>query len=452
MGMSERSNKDGTGIGGVFARVSARFLAPAGERLRRLFPASKPAGPTVLPPDPAKILFPAGDGAPDRSRGALGAELERSAREITLRQARLEEEAMRLAATIRERLDGEATLITQGLRFCIVAFWAVLAVTLAWISRGGSASWAPWIGPISPDDAFRLTRAFAILAGAGFIVAFAVAALVFALGKGDNNRVRARAAWLGSEAGAFALDFDNELKRLREAMDDRKENPAAAVSELSRMHLTALEAAAFFRSVQFLTDERDEAMMKFRGFLRGAGAAGASTFEAYLLGLLSGVFFMGFFTQVEITLPVDIPDFSANYPWAVLSILLGAFAFAIAGLIVNVGRGLLTAGAGRQARSEALDAVRSGFVSKNAPRIESVIQRIEDAVDVFQARLSGWRPKSALGPEPETETPAWRKPPEGPRFVETGFAATPKTFLAEAPGAGRKKRKPFLPSPIPGAE
>lgn len=449
MGMSERSNKDGAG---VFAGFSARFLAPARERLRRLFPAANPAGPSTLPPDPAKILFPAGDGTPDRSRGALGAELERSAREITHRQARLEDEAMRLAATIGERLDGEATLITQGLRFCIVAFWTVLAVTLAWISRGGDANWAAWIGPVTQADAYVLARAFAILAGAGFIVAFAVAALVFALGKGDNNRVRARAAWLGSEAGAFALEFDNELKRLRDAMDDRKENPSAAVSELSRMHLTALEAAAFFRSMQFLTDERDEAIRQFRGFLRGAGGGGASIFEAYLLGLLSGVFFMGFLTPAQIRLPVDIPDFSANYPWAVLSMLLGGFVFAIAGLIVNLVRGVLTAGAGRQARSEALDAVRSGFVSRNAPRIESVIQRIEDAVDVFQARLAGWRPKSALGPEPETETPSWRKPPEGPRFVETSFAAAPKAFLAEAPDRERKKRKPFLPSPIPGAE
>lgn len=452
MGMSERSKLNGARRSGVVAGFSARFLAPAGERLRRFFPAAKPTGPVILPPDPTKILFPAGDGAPDRSRGALGAELERSAREITLRQARLQEEASLLAATIRERLDGEATLITQGLRICIVAFWALLAVTLAWISRGGSAGWASWIGPVPADDAYVLARAFALLAGAGFLVAFAVAGLVFALGKGDNNRVRARAAWLGSEAGAFALDFDNELKRLRDAMDDRKENPSAAVSELSRMHLTALEAAAFFRSMQFLTDARDEAMLKFRGFLRGAGATAGSTFETYLLGFFTGVFFMGVATPVPIELPIDIPDFSANYPWAVLSMLLGGFVFAVAGLFVNVGRGVLTTGATRQARSEALDAVRSGFVSKNAPRIESMIQRIEDAVDVFQARLSGWRPKSALGPEPETETPSWRKPPEGPRFVETTFASAPKAFLAEEPGEKRKKRKPFLPSPIPGAD
>lgn len=451
MGMSERREMNGAGPGGVFAGLSAR-IASAGERLRGFFSAAKPAGPTILPPDPAKILFPAGDGAPDRSRGGLGDELERSARAITLRQARLEEEASLLAATIRERLDGEATLLTQGLRICIVVVWALLAVTLAWISRGGDVAWAVWMGPVPTDDAFVLARAFAILAAAGFVVALAVAGLVFALGKGDNNRVRARAAWLGSEAGAFAVDFDNELKRLRDAMDERKENPSAAVSELSRMHLTALEAAAFFRSMPFLTDAREEAMMQFRGFLRGRGGAGASTFETYLLGFFTGVFFMGLAAPMQIQLPVDIPDFSANYPWAVLSMLLGGFVFAIAGLLVNVGRGLLTAGAARQARSEALDAVRSGFVSKNAPRIESVIQRIEDAVDVFQARLSGWRPKSALGPEPETETPSWRKPPEAPRFVETTFASAPKAFLADAPGEKRKKRKPFLPSPSPGAD
>ncbi|MEE2690879.1 MAG: hypothetical protein VX640_04975 [Pseudomonadota bacterium] len=422
------------------------------------FAAAEPAGARSGAPDPAKLFFPsergfAGDGSarPDTS---LGFELSRSANDIVGRQVSLSEKAGALSSAIAERLDGETSLITQGFRIIIAMMWAFFAITLLWISRGGAAPWAAWMGAVAPGDAAILARAFTIIAAAGLAVPFVVGLVVWALGKSDNNALRAKSAELGREAGALALDFDAELDRLRRDMDARKENPAAAVIELSRAHLTALEAAVFFRRLQFLTEpDRYEASLKFRGFLRGT-AAPAGKFEAFLLGLLTGVFAYGMIAPTPIQIPIDLPaGFLESYPWAVTSILVGAFFFAIVGLVVSLMRGVLTAPAERQARSEALDAVRSGFVGMNAPSIESLIRRIEDALDVYQARLSGFRPSGAHAADAAAETPAWRKPPEGPRFVDTGFAAAPKAFLAgPAPAGGRKKRKRFLPSPIPGAD
>lgn len=414
------------------------------------------AGERPAPPDPAKILFPAVGGGAERADTSLGFELTRSANDIVARQVSLSEKAAALARAIDERLDGETTLITQGLRVLIALFWAFLAVSLIWVSRGGEALWASWLNAVPAGDARLLARAFGVIAMAGLAAPFVIAGVVWLLGKGDNNRLRARSSELGREAGALARDFDAELDRLRQAMDGRKENPAAAVIDLSRAHLTALEAAVFFRRLHFLTDaDRHEAALKFRGFLRSAGGVvPAGKWEAFMLGLLSGVFVFAIMTRTRIEVPIDLPpDFLDRYPWAVSAILLGAFVYAIVGLFASLFRGAVTHGAEKQARDEALDAVRSGFVSAAAPSIDSLIRRIEDALDVFQARLSGARPKHAeTAQDAAGETPAWRRPPEGPRFVETPFAAAPKRFLAgEEPARGKRKRRLF-PSPIPGAD
>ena len=221
--------------------------APPGDDQR-----PKNARARLAPPDPAKILFPAVGGG-ERADTSLGFELTRSANDIVARQVSLSEKAAALSRAIDERLDGETTLITQGLRVLIALFWAFLAVSLIWVSRGGEALWASWLNMVPADDARLLARAFGVIAMAGLAAPFVIAGVVWLLGKGDNNRLRARSADLGREAGELARDFDAELDRLRQAMDGRKENPAAAVIDLSRAHLTALEAAVFFRRLHFLT-------------------------------------------------------------------------------------------------------------------------------------------------------------------------------------------------------
>lgn len=448
----------------LFAALRPAARAPAADAPAR---PKKPAGrfffgaknddaarARLAPPDPAKILFPAVGGG-ERADTSLGFELTRSANDIVARQVSLSEKAAALSRAIDERLDGETTLITQGLRVLIALFWAFLAVSLIWVSRGGEALWASWLNAVPAGDARLLARAFGVIAMAGLAAPFVIAGVVWLLGKGDNNRLRARSADLGREAGELARDFDAELDRLRQAMDGRKENPAAAVIDLSRAHLTALEAAVFFRRLHFLTDaDRHEAATKFRGFLRSAGGvAPAGKWEAFMLGLLSGAFAFAVITRTRIEVPIDLPpDFLDRYPWVVSAILLGAFVYAIVGLFASLFRGAATYAAEKQARDEALDAVRSGFVSAAAPSVDSLIRRIEDALDVFQARLSGQRGKSATAQDAADETPAWRRPTEGPRFVDTPFAAAPKTFLAgDARAQGKRKRRLF-PSPIPGAD
>lgn len=423
-----------------FASLADRFSK---NRARVLYsPAGSPAARGGEAPDPARILFPAeasfaASEFAAHPPGSLGDSLQASAKHIADSQIKLAERARTLSRALSDRLDGEATLIAQGFRILIATVWAFFAFILAWTYLTRDPSWTAFVGPIAPADAALLSQAFAIIAGAGMAVAFLRAFIVFSLGKGNNNLLRARSSELGDEAAEIALEFDRELDRWRRAMDGRQHNPADAVQDLSRAHLTALEAAVFFRGVQFLTDaDRGEAARKFRGYLKSHARGGAG-------GVAIPMFFFGFFfgaVYVSTLYPappavlgnVPIPTI-ANYPWALLLILGGALVYALSGLLVDAFRDVFTGPAERQARDEALDAVRSGFIARNAPRIESVIQRIVDALDVYKARVAGARKTTDSATHSAEEIPEWRRGPEPPRFVETPFAAAPKAWRTNPP-------------------
>lgn len=424
-----------------FASLTDRFSK---NRARVLY---SPASHEGLAPDPSRILFPAeasmsaSEFAGSHPAGSLGDSLQASAKHIADSQLKLAERAKMLSRALNERLDGEATLIAQGFRVLIATVWAFFAFILAWAALTKDQSWTAFVGPIAPGDAALLSQAFAIIAAAGMGVAFLRAFMVFGLGKGNNNLLRGRSAELGDEAAEIALEFDRELDRWRRAMDGRQHNPADAVQDLSRAHLTALEAAVFFRGIQFLTDsDRNEAALKFRGYLKrhqGGGGNGGAVVPFFLFGFFFGAVYISslYPAPPAVLSNVPIPTI-ANYPWALLLILGGALVYALSGLMVDTFRDFFTAPAERQARDEALDAVRSGFVAKNAPRIESVIQRIVDALDVYKARVSGARKAPDSATHSAEEIPEWRRGPEAPRFVETPFAAAPKMWRTNPPPGG----------------
>lgn len=449
------------GLKPIAPRLKAGFASLAGRfsktRARVLY---SPAGSSAregAAPDPARILFPEASFAAAEFAahppGSLGDSLQASAKHIADSQIKLAERARMLSRALNDRLDGEVTLIAQGLRIMIATVWAFFAFILAWTYLTRDPSWTAFVGPIAPGDAALLSQAFAIIAGAGMAVAFLRAFIVFSLGKGNNNLLRARSSELGDEAAEIALEFDRELDRWRRAMDGRQHNPADAVQDLSRAHLTALEAAVFFRSIQFLTDaERGEAALKFRGYLKrhqGGGGNGGAAIPFFFFGFFFGAVYVSTLYPAPPAVLGNVPiPTIANYPWALLLILGGALVYALSGLLVDSFRGVFTGPAERQARDEALDAVRSGFIAKNAPRIESVIQRIVDALDVYKARVAGARKTTDSTHHSAEEIPEWRRGPEPPRFVETPFAAAPKAWRTNPPpgsvdATGRREKEIF---------
>lgn len=66
------------------------------------------------------------------------------------------------------------------------------------------------------------------------------------------------------------------------------------------------------------------------------------------------------------------------------------------------------------------------------------IERYADALIALETRSSSWGDGGTAGhhaASADSDIPQWRRAPEGPRFVETGFQASPKAFLMGPEGA-----------------
>jgi len=445
---------------------------------RTFFPNSAPfpnpgpsAGETAFSATAADDSRPGG--------AALDAMLEDSAASIDRRAATLAATANRLNARLAERAAGEVTLHAQGFRILVGFFWFGLA---AWLyvsalnaqAAGDGVLSGALVDGMAVDDAYVLMRAFAIVAAAGIAVAIGIAGLTYGFGRGDDRKARAAGEALGAAIADDAHDFNSSLTELRAQMD-RHAAAGDAVVDLSRAHMTALEACAYFRRLPFLTaTDPDRAARQFGEFLQRP-ASGFSLFDlalGALLGFLLGAayIFMAYVPSPEPAQPAT-PLAIMQYPWAALSLLLGGGAYAFAGVGFALIGNLIAADAVGKARAEALDGLNSAFTAREAPRPADVVRRINDAVDVFRARVAGARhvPKTATGamtaPEnaprtpsereanhrfgaadgPDPDSPPWRRRDSSVKFVETGFQAAPAQWRADpqaffsekAPGAKR---------------
>ncbi|GAB4523961.1 MAG: hypothetical protein Kow00133_12040 [Amphiplicatus sp.] len=428
---------------------------------RRTASVEAPAG---KPPNPAKLLFPA---RPDAAAGGrvdadrpLRARLEQSAENIAGYQKALRARAGEVWRAVIERRDGFARNVAYYLRVLIGIALAGVALHL---DRASLTDGMTIFGPMSvgePNHAAIVSAVFfwfgALLAAGGLVGLLFVAAA----GDADNRKVQARARRLGGEAAAIALRIDAALAAAREEMDRQhaQDRPARAVNALSQAHLIALEAATLFRTLGVLNDRPGEpadeaARRRFAEFLRESAAPDdapqAGAFLAVLAALAIGFAFGYGFAYVQLVSGPESPQQADAasllklYPAAAQTLLGAGLIYALLGWIFDQLRVVVAADARRQALVEALDAARSPFTGENAPRMDDIAQRIEDALAVYIA----WVERPAAKPKGEAsfaaaddDAPAWRRPPEGPRFVETGFQAAPKTFRADPPGAGSEKK------------
>lgn len=302
--------------------------------LKRLSRGSEPppAPQPIARLDPTRAFMPGdNDGEDHESAMPLPALLEESAHAMVRRKEDLAALAGGLARRIGERREGEITMAAQAVRVVIGLAWLGAAVWLynaILVARADGLPAIPGGAPLA--DAAVLMRTFFTVAAAGLGAAFGVAAIARAFGNADNGRVVREAEKLGGAIAAAAGEFDRTLTALRSAMD-RRGRPADAVDDLSRAHLTALEAHAFFREVGFLTGAEDEhSARQFRGFLARAGGGGSDDGAfAALMSFLSGGVAGAFAVYV---LMVPKPEISGaapaalaimQYPWAAQLLIFG---------------------------------------------------------------------------------------------------------------------------------
>lgn len=395
--------------------------------------------------DPTQVSYPS-PGQTDEARAnmPLSMLLEKSAHNMVIHGRELRDRSNLLVSSIGARAGGEITFATQSLRFIIGGIWLLTAI---WLYLSGSGALLGNGSALSSGmpaaDAMVLSTTFLKIGVVGIGAAMLVAALVSLSGNGTNDKVRQEAHELGLFIADTAQEFDDDLTHMREEMN-RRGNPADAVVDLSHAHLTALEATAYFREISFLTgSEGEEAKLRFRHFL--SRPSKGSMIEGFIFGAL----FSAIVTVILVGPKPELPEVStlpdiAKYPWASNLLLYGGILYALAGLLVSLAGGAISAGAVARAREDALASLRGAFTSREAPRPADVTRRIEDAVDVFRARVGGRRPDSAhadhQGPggahfgedKADSETPSWRKRDSSAQFVESGFQSAPQTWRADA--------------------
>ncbi len=398
--------------------------------------------------DPTHISMPNAESRGDeKSTPPLRMLLEKSADNIQMHARDLKNQTNWLVASIGARAGGEITLATQTLRFIIGGIWLLTAVWL-YLSAAGALSGSGSVlsSGMTASDAMTLSKTFLPIGIAGIGVAMAVAALIAATGNGANDKVRREAHALGLFIADTAREFDDDLTHLRNRMDNHIHNhPENAVRDLSYAHLIALEAAAYFNQLSFLTgSEGEDADDSFKKFLKPPSSKG-SMIEGFILGALISAIITAFLVGPKPELPEvsALPDI-AKYPWAANLLLYGGILYALAGLILSLAGNVISAGAVIRAREDALASLRGAFTSREAPRLADVIQRIEDAEAVFRARVGGRGPgtarsahsgrndQSADQDNGDADSPAWRHRDSSAQFVESGFQAAPQTWRADA--------------------
>lgn len=435
---------------GALKRLSGGTDAPAPTSGRAFFPL-----------DPTRAFLP-GETEEGEGPGAapLSTLLEEAAHAMVRRKDDLAGLAAGLAARIEERRNGEIAMAAQAVRVVIGLVWLGVAVWLynaALVARADGFAALPGGMPLAHAGA--LMETFLLVAAAGLGVAFAVGALARAFGNADNGRVAREAERFGAAVAGAAGEFDAALAALRGAMD-RRRHPADAVDDLSRAHLTALEAHAFFREIAFITGaDDDNARRLFRGFLARAARGGDGGAFAAILAFLSGGVLGGLGVYVLTAPTPDVPDAAPQaalaimeYPWAAQLLILGGALYAGAGALLSFFSGPLTEGVAARARADALTALRSGFAAESSMGPTDVTRRIKDAVDVFRARVGGRPAASASHAGARTEfprtgdaranqgaafsadddVPEWRRRDSSVKFVATDFAAAPQPFRTDA--------------------
>ncbi len=405
--------------------------------------------------DPTTVLFPddTDDGdAPDRPNSNLREQLRISGKSILKNQKTINSHAMQLSSDIGAREGGLVSNLANFTRFGIVVYWLYAAYRMQPLKMQGGAT--PF-GQMTAEQVSAVFDIFITLGAIGAAGAMMGILITFISGNSSNAKLQNTAREFGKKAASIARDFDVALTKVRNAMDQHKNEYVLAIKALSQGHLTATETAAFFEFLPILNDGVDDRTERndFFNFLKrsapNVGEPHIIKLLVLLVGLIIGAWF-GFLAGFIQFAPK--PETATNlqsllqlFPDAAGAILLPAVAYSSVGIIYDLFRTPLSLGAGvrQQALAESLDAVRAPFTGSDAPRMNDIAQRIIDALDVYIGQVRGQfgrrdhqtnhtSESSADFSEQSDETPSWRRRDTSARFVDTDFQAAPDTFRTDA--------------------
>ena len=325
-----------------------------------------------------------------------------------------------------------------GARRTLTAMTLRLAIGVAWLAA------AAWLYTVSTHpQASSMGQVLALAGVAASVAAALMAGVSVARLRGARKRVISRAETIGLELRdeAFAVSdaLDLDMRAMGAARAQKNAQSAA-----TRLTSSTAAAEAFYQNVEAYFDPTLIADAPVGGVSkRGAklALAVAAIAEAALIGVLilsptarNAVFGGGAF---------------AAFPVSALILLGLGVIYAAAGLIVDAFGGRADPSApDRSTAALAMRAALSGDTSIDTPsedqpsapppsvmaaKVDEARRLIDgefgnDSADQWRAPIQSTIDGSAQDGEP----PRWRRPAEGPRFVETGFSAAPKVWRTDA--------------------
>ncbi|HPE31740.1 MAG TPA: hypothetical protein PLV61_11165 [Parvularculaceae bacterium] len=417
-----------------------------------------PSGPLAeAPPDPSKILFPASASDGDHGRASQYESVEDSLMQDV---ESLDSVDTANAGIVGRSLASALLDRAIGMAIANIAFFVQVALAIGFV-----AFFTGLFYRVATDTPFGIYGfgTLYFLTGAltaAFVVFFAEGAsrgaLVRCL-KAENN--------LTAIVAQTTNDFHDRLVRLRSKMEaNAASDLPEAIAAASEARLTTVAALRFFKDAPVIDAASGEESDVLTGFLRETAGSELKSMTRSLLGLvmLLAAFGAGaatiYFNAAEPpqlgrlrALFADLAALEAAQPGRVI-LLFSVAAVAIAPIFI--GPVLALASAASSPRSFLSSAPTRAFVNglhakalaAAAERKGELVERYADALLGLRRRSQGWAKPGAASHDSRdaSDVPYWRRAPEGPRFVETGFQATPKTFRADpSPSSGRRSKKIF---------
>lgn len=369
-----------------------------------------------------------------------------------------------LGAALLARIEAEATR-----NILLLSRWILLAAAVAFLL--GYVYERASHGAMRRDVFFFGAADF----GLGFLLSIGLAYFV------TLSARRAVSAFRQAESALVALvqkathDFHDRLIALRAQMETPGgATPLQTVTAASEARLLTVSALRFFKLAPLIGADgegyrchvvagtlQDAANAAFR---RGSGVA------FHLAVLAAGAAIGAFVLFVSLTPPLALSPppalllavlaFERAHPGALLFPLVVFAALGVPFLLGPAGAQLAAAASPAgvlsqdPARALAND-LQVKALGAAAERERDFIERYADALINLEARAGAWSPRAGHAASAtertaqDLETPAWRRPPDGPRFVATGFQATPRAFLAGSDGNRPSRDAASRPEPAP---
>ena len=465
--MTERTQD--IGDGGVLARLKSL-----------LTPGAATQNPESSDEPQAVTLFPAESGRYGDGQN-LPSLLKDSARRNTLRGDELASMAISLRRNLVDRAATDVTQIAAFIRFMVAAGWLVLgAYFFRTHTSAQIAGETTTPGGMPIADAIKVSNTFTQLGSVAIALALLVMIVVAFRNNSLKESIRSKSENFGLRVSQMLKEYDSRLRHYRDALGDQSRSNESVASEVSEAHVTAQEAMLLFEDIPFLVDARAaetsdqmrQAVNAYRGYLASSGPAiMRSNLEDISLGVTFGWLIgaaMGSQFMLELLgastvdvlgkLNLQLINGFEQYPTLLAILIGGTILFLVAGVFASSLSAMLFAGERYDRARDSLNEIRGAVTGEEAPRAADIAQRVEDLSEIFRVRLmgkSGGNAISATAPggrrlaqSEEDEIPHWRRPKEGPRFVETGFQATPSSWRTDAYAQYAAKNS----APEPGAK